>query len=631
MSKISELESKILKHKALYYRGEPEISDREYDEMEEQLRELAPDSKVLVTVGSIVKSNKKIPHQKKMLSLNKSYNLDEVEKWRKGETFVSTFKIDGSSCSLVYEKGSLVLAKTRGDGSVGEDIIDKALWISSIPKTVKEKRSFEVRGEIFCKEGNFHKISEEMDKRKLPRPSSMRNIVAGLLGRKDKIDLCQHLSFQAFEYLGEKAVKTEIEKFDFLEGEGFDIPRVELHKNIKSAEKVVKHAEQFMQDGDYLIDGVVFTINDQKAHREWGETAHHPRYKIAYKFVGLSKETKIKSITWQVSRNSILTPVAEVEPIELSNAMVSRVTLHNFGVVKDYNLKSGDTIEIIRSGEVIPKFLSVIKSVKGDYEIPPNPCGNCKKAPTIEDIRLICKNHFCPTRDREVILHFVKKIGIDDVSSKRLEEMMEKNLISDPSDLYNLTTEKLLTLDKTKEKLAQKIYDNIQRTKKTSLVKFLSSLGIAGGAENKCEKIIDAGFNTIEKILKMEADSLVRVESFAEKSATDFVESLKERKDLIESLLQKGFEFPVVEKEDGGRELEGKSFVITGTLSRKRSEVEKFVKNNGGKVSGSVSKNTDYLVTNDTESSSSKFKKAIELEIPILTEEKLEELAKASF
>jgi DNA ligase (NAD+) len=622
--RIKELEKLIVKHKRLYYAGKAIISDQEYDNLEDELKKLDPTNKVLEIVGSKINNNEKVRHDKKMLSLNKSYSFDELIKWKAEHNVVSTFKIDGSSCSLVYENGTLVLAKTRGDGAFGENITQKVKYINTVPLSVEQDDKLEIRGEIYCTEDNFVHLSDEMVKRGLEKPNSLRNIVAGILGRKENVDLAMFLSFQAFDLIEEVPVKTEVEMFHKLQKLGFEIPEVELHKKNESIKAVIENAQNFMSEGEYLIDGLVFTYNEISLHKKLGETAHHPRYKMAFKFQGDAKETKLNSITWQISRNGIATPVGEVEPVELSGAMISRVTLHNYGIVRQHQLKAGDKIKIIRSGEVIPKFLEVVESSKKEFEIPTN-CPSCNGKLFKEDIRLVCKNKKCPDQILDEILNFVRKVGIDDLSSSRLKEMINLGLVTDISSLYKLDKKSLLKMDKVKEKLANKILENINKTKEVDLVKFVSALGISGSAISKSEKIARGGYNTIEKFMKITKDELSGVESFAEKSATDFVTSLNGKVELVNNLLKTGIKVkPFVL--NSKNILKDKKFCITGTLSRKRSEIENDIKNNGGQVVKSVTNNTDYLITNDTQSSSSKFKKAQELKIPIISEEKFLEL-----
>jgi DNA ligase (NAD+) len=620
-SEIKNLELEIIRHKNLYYQGKPEISDEQYDKVEAKLKELDPQNEVLNIVGSSVFSSEKIQHNKKMLSLNKTYKPEDIVTWMGTNEIVSTFKIDGSSCSIIYKNGKLNLAKTRGDGKFGENITNKLLCISHVPKILNTYKSeVEVRGEVYCTEENFVKLSQEMEKLGLEKPSSQRNIVAGILGRKENIELSMYLSFQAFELIGDEIIlNNESDKFKELIKMGFETPDLYINKTKKDIEDRLEETKDFLANGNYLIDGLVFSYNNLSLHDELGETAHHPRYKIAFKFQGETKTTSIESISWQVSRNGILTPVANVIPVDLSGAMVGRVTLHNYGMVKQFNLKIGDKIEIVRSGEVIPKFLGVIEESTNTFEFPKS-CPSCEKEIFIEEIRLICKNDICPDKVKDDILNFIQKIGIDDLSSKRLEEMIKVGLIENITSLYDLTEEKLLSLDKVKEKLTNKILESIEKSKHVDFIVFLSALGISGGAYNKCEKIVLNGYDSPEKVLSLTTEKLMEIESFAEKSSTDFISSLQSKKHIIQTLLDKGFKFKKREvKKD--TKISGKKFCITGTLTMKRSDLQKMIKENSGIAVSSVTKATDYLITNDTESSSSKFKKAQELKIPIINED----------
>ena len=628
MSLISQLEKSILHHKKLYYQGKPEISDDKYDSLEAQLKKLSPRSPILQAVGTATLSGKKIKHETKMLSLAKVYSMEELLDWADNRELVSTYKIDGVSCSLIYEKGVLKLAKTRGNGMIGENITEKVIWMESVPKHIPEKSKIEIRGELYCDKKSFLTLSDEMKSIGLERPSSQRNIVAGLMGRKENITLCQYMDFKAFELISHTLnFKTEWEQSKHIKKLGFQVPNMNLHQNKDDIKKTIKKSQKFMDTGDYQIDGLVFSLNDIELHNSLGETAHHPRYKMALKFVGESKQTTLKKITWSVSRNGILTPIGEVVPVTLSGAQISKVSLHNYGLVKEHLLKSGDVIEIIRSGEVIPKFLSIIKPSSEQFALPEK-CPECQCPVEIRDIRLYCNNKNCHAKIKESILHFIRNIGIDDISSKRLEEMMKKGFVSTISDLYRLNKEDFLKLDKTKETLAEKFVKTLRKSKKCDLATFLSSLGIQGGGKTKCEKIIDNGYDDIEKILELNQAELEQVESFAQKSAHEFLESLQSKKGTIRELIKMGFEFE--KKIRKVSPVTNKKLCITGSLTRKRTLIEKEIKNAGGIVVSSVSKNTDILVTNDTDSVSSKFIKAKKLDIPIVNEQKLFEMLEQS-
>lgn len=626
VNRIQELEKLILHHKEKYYTGHAEISDEKYDQLEEELKRIDSNNPILQLVGfKQEEGSSKVAHQRKMLSLEKTYIQDDLIKWIGKEAVLSVFKIDGSSCSLIYEDGHLKIAKTRGDGVYGENITKKAVFIPEIPKTINYLGSMEVRGEVFCVESQFVHLSEEMRKLGLEAPTSQRNIVAGILGRKENIQLARFLTFKAFDLISEDKHTQEHQKLDELKRLGFETPDYEVHKGGKGIEARIKEAKDFMGSGDYLVDGLVFVYDDLKLHNELGETSHHPRYKIAFKFAGDTKVTTINEIEWGVSRNGLLTPVAIVEPVELSGAMIGRVTLHNFGMVRNFELKTGDKIEIIRSGEVIPKFLSVVEKGRGRF-VYPHHCPSCSTGLKSQDIWLFCPNDLCPSKVKEEILNYIHKAGIDDISDKRLEEMIGRGLVARIPDLYRLRVEDLLLLDKVKEKLANKMHENIQKTKQQNLSQFISAIGVEGVSIAKSEKIISQGYNTIEKIMNLTLENMMNIEGFAEKSSTDILNSLKKKAPLIEDLLAVGVYVKADEISTGEGPLSGLKFCITGELSLPRGEVEKLIKKNGGVMVSSVSKNTSYVVTNELESTSSKFIKAKSLGIPIINEDALTKL-----
>ncbi len=551
-----------------------------------------------------------------MLSLSKVYTLEELEKWREKRAVFATLKLDGSSCSLIYKNGKFSLAKTRGDGTYGEDITSKVLWMDSVPKNIKG--DCEIRGEIVCTEENFIKLSNEMSNRKLDRPKSQRNIVAGLLSRKDKIDLSKYLSFFAFEVLSDHNFQRESEKFEYLKSFGFNSPKSKLLANENEVFNFIEDFKKEISKSNLLVDGLVFTFEECDLHKKLGETAHHPKYKMAFKLQGQTAVTKVLSILWNVSRNGVLTPVAQVKPVEISNAIIQRVTLHNYGLLASFKIKKNDRIEIVRSGEVIPKFLSVVESSNNEFTVP-KICPKCKTKVVFEDIRIICPNVYCPARFIESLVNFISKMGIEDLSRKRIEGLVDKKLITSFESIYDLKKEELMSLDQYQEKLSNKIISNIEKSKNIELIKFVSALGLRGGAENKCQKIINAGFDTIEKFLNISVEELAGLEGWAEKSASDFVQDLRSKRPMVIALINKGLKFKIVENIN-------LYICLTGKMSRPRKEIENKIKNYGGNVQSNVSKDTTYLVTNDKESKSSKTKKAKEYNVKLISEEELYKL-----
>ena len=300
----------------------------------------------------------------------------------------------------------------------------------------------------------------------------------------------------------------------------------------------LESAQNIVEDDDIGMDGVVFTYNDIALQDELGATSHHPRYKMVFKWAGETAQAKIKEVKWATSRLGIVTPVAVIEPVFLSGAEITNISLHNAAYVQSFNLKSGDLIELIRSGEVIPKFLRVVKAQEGQYAWPKK-CSSCHSSLEFDDVRLRCLNQSCPAQQIGRILNWIRCVGIDDLSEKRLLVMMEQNLVETIPDLYALTVETLLTLPQTKEKLAQKLYENIQTSRDLPLEQFLSGLGIAGTGATTWSKLLDH-HPSLEDLWKANTDQIAAIDGFAEKSAEQIVAGLKETKPLVKELWKAG-------------------------------------------------------------------------------------------
>lgn len=624
--KIAHLAEQILTHKKAYYAGKPKISDAAYDALEDELRRLMPEHPALATVGHEVKSGQKLTHDIPMLSLEKTYALNDLLKWSEGKPVIGTPKIDGNSVSLVYEDGRLVLGKTRGNGRVGEDVTEKILWVPDIPRTLKMKGRVDVRGELYCTESNFAHLTDAMLALNLDRPTNPRNIVAGILGRKTQIELARFFNFFAFEVLvlneTKQPFRSEEEKLRVLGSNGFTLPDHELLSSRSAIERFLEHVRQLMEDSEFGLDGAVFTYNDLKLHEDLGVTAHHPRYKLSFKWQGETAESIIREITWSPSRFGVITPVAVIDPVFLSGAQITNITLHNAASVKAFNLKPGDKIELVRSGEVIPKFLCVKEAARGEYTWPKK-CPACKSELTFDDVRLRCSNRSsCPAQKIGTILNWIRSVEIDDISEKRLQQMMDQQLVQDIPDLYKIQEADFLTLPATKEKMAKKLFTNIQARKDISLVQFLSGIGIEGTGPSSWEALTEH-YPTLEDILKLTPEAIVQIAGFAETSAEQITQGLKEKSQLIKKLLAAGITPRSETKKTNSGNLLGMTFVITGALSQPRDAIEKLIKQAAGRTSGSVSKNTTAVVTNDTETQSSKMQKARELGIPVWSEEKL--------
>jgi DNA ligase (NAD+) len=626
---ISALAEQILAHKKLYYAGRPAISDAAYDKIEEKLKNLSPNHPVLSFVGAEVNADsEKVTHAEPMLSLQKTYEVTDLYRWAEGHEVVGTLKVDGVSMSLVFDKGKLVMAKTRGNGVVGENVTGKIRWVSDVMPEIPSLGRIEIRGEIYCTEENFLRLTEAMLELGLDRPVSPRNIVAGQLGRKSHADLVRFFQFFAFsvvDYDSVLGLKTETDAFKVLSDWGFNLPQPKILTNAVEIDDYLQDVKKVMENDNIPIDGAVFSYNRLAVQQELGNTAHHPRFKMSFKWQGVTAESVIKELTWATSRLGIVTPVAVIEPVNLSGAQITNITLHNAAHVQAFNLKIGDRIEIVRSGEVIPKFLQVISPGEGTYQWP-TLCPSCGGALVFDDVRLKCVNiSTCAAQVSGVILNWIRCAEIDDLSEKRLVPLVEKGLVKTMADLYRLKLDDFYVIPQTKEKMATKLYANIQKSRKLPLAAFLNGLGIEGAGQTTWEKLLEV-FPTLDDLFKAKASDIVEVEGFAEKTANQIVQGLIARKALIKDLLSAGVDPNVVEhhaNEGGNKPLAGKSLVLTGAFSLPRSEVEKAIKSAGGKTASAVSKTTFVVVTDDPTSNSSKMKKARDLGVLVWSEEDL--------
>ena len=612
---LEQLEQRIIDHRRTYYVGQPSISDHDYDQLEDQLRALDPNHPLLQKVGSD-SLEAKVPHASPMLSLQKTYSIQELESWRKQQPVVGMLKIDGNSLSLIYRQGRLVLAKTRGNGQLGENVTAKIIHVPSIPIQIAEFTDDEIRGELYCSLSNFLALAEEMQSLNLAKPTSPRNVVAGLLGRKEHQHLARYFDFIAYDLLRPN-LDSEMAKLQLLNRHGFMLPDPQLLEDTTSVRVFLDRVEQRLADEEIAIDGAVFVLESLEQCRVLGNTTHHPRYKMSFKWQGETALSTIVAINWHTSRLGFVTPVAEIEPVNLSKATIKRVTLHNSSYVTLYNLKIGDQIEIVRSGEVIPKFLRVVKSGAGSNQLPQH-CARCSSTLIDDGVRLICpdKTH-CPAQILLMILNWIKCADIRDLSEKRLTLLVEMQLVQSIPDLYRLTIDDLLRVPATKERLAEKLYQNITNSKKISTEQLLSGLGIRGAGRATWRALLKKAGN-LENIFAMSADDIATVEGFAEKSAQQIANGLKANKELVDELFNCGVQ--IIDRTTNSK-LSGQRFVISGALSQPRSYYQKLIEDHGGVLGSSVSKTIRAVITNDQQATSIKIKQAKKLAVPLLDEQ----------
>lgn len=624
MMSLSQLVEEILRHRRLYAAGTPEISDVAYDALELRLQTLAPNHPILQRVGTEAGIEGKVEHHIPMLSLAKTYEVDALLEWAQDRSVVGTWKIDGVSLSLVYQDQVLVQAKTRGDGQWGEDVTHKVAWILDchprLPATAP-MGEVEIRGEVYCSDESFSHLLLEMEQLGLEPPSNPRNIVAGILGRKQHLSLARFFSFFAFDGLfpaGSAPFFTETKKYDQLQAWGFITP---FHETLCGASEIRAFLSKVRDQSaelDVGIDGAVLALDDLALQESLGATSHHPRYKLAFKWQGESAVSRICNIVWAASRLGIVTPVAQIDPVQLSGATISNVTLHNAAYVKGFHLKAGDKIELVRSGEVIPKFLRVVESHMGECRLPTQ-CPSCHNVLRFDEVRLLCENGACPAQQFGLLLNWIRCVGIDDLSEKRLQQLMDHGFVETIADLYRLRKEDLLQLPLTKEKMATKILSNIDKTRSLSTAKFLNGLGIGGMGIVSWEKILLL-YPTLAALQAASEAELSAIKGFAEKSAQQIVTGLQQRQGDIQALLAAGIQLHTVQRRTATGPLLRQSFVITGTLTRPRQEIESAILAAGGKVTSKVTSKTTALIFEDVDSTSSKAQKARELGIPLWRE-----------
>ncbi|MFZ9520640.1 MAG: NAD-dependent DNA ligase LigA [Silvanigrellaceae bacterium] len=657
-AKIERLASQILLYKELYYLGRAAISDEAYDAMENELRTLAPNHPALSFVGYKLRdSSQKVPHRPPMLSLAKTYDSADIISFADGRELVVSDKVDGMAMSLEFDhEGRLTRASTRGNGTMGEDVSAHVMHVLSLPKQLKLAEAWsgmrlEVRGEMYFPINEFQPFSERFD--------SYRNAVPGTFGRKEvdeAIDVLNVLRFRAYDFLvfrtpvanGSDAPLTASEvakvqpamqlekyfgKLKFLQSLCFDTGLPEsttriVGNDVLNGDVQSFVAECFARTRDHQIDGLVLRINDEILFEALGTTSHHPRGSIAFKQESESAITEILAIETSIGRSGKVTFRAQVRPVQLSGAQISFATLHNAEFIRVGGYAPGAHVRITRSGEVIPSIIGLEKPSATPYEMPVEcPCGYPL---TSSGPDLFCSqpNLSCPTKDQESFLYFAQTLEILGLSERTVSKLREAGLLKSPADFFRLRIEDAQSLDGFARRSAENLIASIQQKKNIPLAIFLAALGLKRGGLVKCREVA-AKYSTLEKVLAASAEDLAGEKGWAEKSASDFVESLQGRRAWIDELLT----LVNVEPDTTAQErahladhpLTGKTVCITGALSQPREIYARKLERVGAKVASSVTSKTHYLVCNE-ESGSSKYVQAKKLGIPILNEDRLQEL-----
>lgn len=658
---VEKLREEIRHHEYLYYvLDAPEISDAAFDKLMNQLKALeaehpglrTPDSPTVRVGGTPREGFQTVQHERPMLSLDNAFSYDALRDWdrrvreisgRKDIEYIAEHKFDGLSISLHYADGILIRAVTRGDGRTGEDVTPNAKTIRSVPlrvdqatlKKVKLGPNFEVRGEIMMPADSF----EELNRRQAETGGKIfvnpRNAAAGSVRVLDpSITAQRKLDFFAYYvYIeGKEPFPKHSDALDALK---------QLHFRASSdwelcdgIEEVIRYCTAWDAKREklpYEIDGVVIKVNSIGLQNELGFTAKAPRWAIAYKYPARQEQTVVKDIVVQVGRTGTLTPVAMLEPVQVGGVTVSRSTLHNMDEIERLGVQIGDTVLVERAGEVIPHVLKVVKEARDRHPFKmPTKCPVCGSAiHKVEgEVAYRCLNSACPAKRRESLLHFASRhaMDIDGLGDKIVDQLVDRDLVKDVADLYALKLDELANLERMGEKSAQNLLDEIDKSRQAGLQRVIYALGIPFVGDRTAELLANR-FSSMEELANAKEEELYEVAEVGPKVASGILEffSVPANRKVIKKLEKSGVRPKVERRAVRSTEFAGKSFVFTGALAnRSREEAGELVQQHGGKVSGSVSKKTDYVVVGADPGS--KYDKAKELGVAILTEQEFEKL-----
>lgn len=657
--KIKELTDIINYHNHKYYvEDNPEIGDYEYDKLIKELMEIeekhpeykSENSPTQRVGGKPLEKFNQVVHKVPMLSLSNAFGENDLLDFDKrikgivGENveYVVEFKIDGLSVGLSYEDGDFKVGATRGDGQVGEDVTLNLKTIKSIPLNLKENIDLEVRGEVFIPKDKFEELNILQEENGLNIFANPRNAAAGSLRQLDpSITAKRPLDIYIFniQSIEGKEFKTHSETLEYLKAMGLKVsPNYKICKDIK---EIMDYIQYWTDNRDTLkfdIDGMVIKVNSLRQREELGNTTKSPRWAIAYKFPAERKKTKVVDIIVQVGRTGTLTPTAILEPVRVAGSTVSRATLHNEDYINEKDIKIGDTVIIQKAGDIIPEVVEVLFDERdGDEKsfIMPKLCPECHNE-TIRvegEAAVKCTNMLCPAQIRRGIIHFVSRdaMNIEGLGESIVALLLKENLINDLSDLYYIKKEDLVPLERMGEKSAQNIINAIEKSKANDLSRLLFGIGIKY-VGSKGAKILSNSFKNIDDIINAKEEDLLSLEEFGKIMAQSVVEFFENENNLkiIEKLRSAGVNLNSLKQEDENivKIFEGMKIVLTGTLEKfKRNDAKDIIERLGGKVTGSVSKATTFVLAG--EEAGSKLDKANSLGIKVVDEEIFEKMVNA--
>lgn len=655
--RIKELKDILNKSGYEYYvLDNPTMSDFEYDRLMQELIKLEGDFPEFATAdsptqrvgGEVADGFAEVVHTVQMQSLADVFSKDELYEFDsrvraalgdESVEYVTEMKIDGLSVSLEYENGLFTRGSTRGNGFVGEDITQNLKTIPGIPLKLNEPLPFiEVRGEVYMPEKSFLRLNEQREASGEPVFANPRNAAAGSLRQLDsRIAAERKLDIFVFnlQRIEGKELSSHSQSIEYLASLGFKvIPERDVYTNIDDAYKEVLRIGESRGELAFDIDGAVVKVNSFAQREFLGSTSKTPKWAAAYKFPAEQKQTELLDIILQVGRTGAVTPNAVLKPVRIAGSTVSRATLHNIDNIKDKDIRIGDTVIIEKAGDIIPAVVGVVKEKRPANSAPfemPKVCPICGEPLVREEgeAAVRCVNPNCSAQQLRAVIHFVSKaaMNIDGLGASIVEQLLDKKLINDCSDIYYLNFDNVISLDGFAEKSANNLIAAISESKKSGLDRVLFGLGIRM-IGSRAAQILAAHFGNIDPLMSASVDELSSISEIGTKMAQSIVEYFKQDKSLyiIERLRAAGVDLTYTSTQKGNN-FDGKIFVLTGTLpTLKRSDAKKLIESYGGKVSGSVSKNTDFVVAG--EEAGSKLDKALSLGIKVLSEAELTEMLK---
>ena len=656
--RIKELREKTEYYAKKYYDDDnPDISDFEYDMLMVELRnlekdfpEFKSDDSLTQKVGGHVKEGfEKVTHEVPLQSLQDIFSLDEIDEFDtrirksaeengiKEVRYVVETKIDGLSAALEYKNGEFVRGATRGNGLVGEDVTRNLKTVKTIPMKISDKIDITVRGEVFIAKDDFEKMNQEREENEEDLFANARNAAAGSLRQLDsKITASRPLDIYIFnvQKIEGKEFNSHFEELEYLSNLGFNVVPVRIYcDNLKEVKDAIEKIGEMRENLTFGIDGAVVKVDDLKFREILGTTAKTPRWAIAYKYPPEQKETVVKDIIVQVGRTGVITPMAILEPVKVAGSTISKTTLHNEDFIKEKGLKIGDTVVIQKAGDVIPEIVKVVESKRTGKEVDfemPRICPVCGAEAIREEgeAAVRCTGIECPAKLFRNLVHFVSReaMNIDGLGENIIGQLLEKELIHNISDIYELKFEDVASLKKNGTKFAQNLIDSINASKENDLYRLITALGIrhVGG---KASKILARKYKTIDNLANANVEELSQINDVGQVMANSIVEFFDQdqTKDLINKLKQAGVNTEAVEDEETDNRFEGKTFVLTGSLEKyTRKEAEDIIEKFGGRTSSSVSKKTDYVLAG--EEAGSKLTKAQNLGVTIISEVEFENM-----